>query len=73
MFVRRILARITTIVTPGTIPCWRRELIAAEWTHSSKRVVVAASPDLSYLPFPRRFCFASSTIFATSSSSFFAS
>jgi len=35
---RRILARIATIVTPDTILRWHHRLIAAKWTHASKRV-----------------------------------
>ena len=35
---RRLLARIATIVTPDTILRWHRQLIAAKWTHATKRV-----------------------------------
>ncbi len=35
---RRILARIATIVTPDTILRWHHRLIAAKWTHSTKRI-----------------------------------
>lgn len=35
---RRVLASIATIVTPDTILRWHRQLIAAKWTHPSKRV-----------------------------------
>ena len=33
-----MLARIATIVTPDTILRWHQRLIAAKWTHPSKRV-----------------------------------
>ena len=35
---RRLLAKVATIVTPDTILRWHRRLIAAKWTHPSKRV-----------------------------------
>ena len=35
---RRLLARITTIVTPDTILRWHRRLIAAKWDYATKRV-----------------------------------
>ncbi len=35
---RRVLRRITTIVTPDTILAWHRRLIAAKWTFSRKSV-----------------------------------
>jgi len=35
---RRLLMRVATIVTPDTIMRWHRRLIAAKWTHPSKRV-----------------------------------
>ena len=34
----RLLHRIATIVTPDTIMRWHRRLIAAKWTHPTKRV-----------------------------------
>ena len=34
----RLLHRVATIVTPDTIMRWHRRLIAAKWTHLSKRV-----------------------------------
>ena len=34
----RLLHRVATIVTPDTIMRWHRRLIAAKWTHPSKRV-----------------------------------
>ena len=35
---RRLLSRITTIVTPDTILRWHRRLIAAKWAYATKRV-----------------------------------
>ena len=35
---RRLLDKVATIVTPDTLLRWHRQLIAAKWTHVSKRV-----------------------------------
>jgi len=35
---RRALNRVATIVTPDTIMRWHRRLIAAKWTHKTRRV-----------------------------------
>jgi hypothetical protein len=37
---RKTLRELTTIVTPDTILCWHRELIARKWDHSAQRKTV---------------------------------
>ena len=43
---RRLLMQVATIVTPDTILRWHRQLIAAKWTYTKKRVgrEVCANP-----------------------------
>ena len=38
MLGRKMLAKVSTIVTPGTILGWYHRLVAAKWTYSKTRV-----------------------------------
>lgn len=44
---RKVLSEITTIVTPGTILRWHRELVAAKWDYSQKRQGKPGRPSIS--------------------------